>query len=363
RVCILTPAPTRLDRLAAAALRYTAGQTGTVARALVALLRADGLAHGTYADAAAARGATATEDAAALAAEAGVELEGLRALARAFAGAPAATILYDEAATLEPSGATLAADALELALLADQYGRPGAGAGPLLEDANSLGARDMGLLPDTLPGYAAVADDAARRRLGALWGGEVPPAPGLAYDAMVGGGVKALYVMGANPARHADLTGIAFLVAQDLTLTATAQRADVVLPAVSYAEKDGSFTNTERCVQAVKRALLPLPGARADWEILRDVARALGADWGYRSSAEVLAEIGRAAPIYGGVRRAALGACGLRWPLVAAAAGDGAATVAGSDYLTWEMLRAGVAAGAAGTPSEPEAAHAESESR
>jgi NADH-quinone oxidoreductase chain G len=363
-VYTLAAAPGRLDRLAAGALRYRAGQTGTVARALVALLRAEGLAHGAYADEVAARGAGVLGvlgDAAALAAEAGMDVDGLREVARAFAGAPAATILYDEQATLEPTGATLAADALQLALLADQYGRPGAGAGPLLEDANSLGARDMGLLPDTLPGYAAIGDDAARQRLGALWGGDLPAAPGLAYDAMLAGGVKALYVLGANPARHADLTGIEFLVVQDLTLTETAQRADVVLPAVSYAEKDGSFTNIERCVQAVKRALPPLPGAKPDWEILRDVARALGAEWSYRSSAEILAEIGQAAPIYGGVRRAALGAVGVRWPLTVAAAADGAATLSGSEYLTWEMLRAGVASARA--PGAPAAVHAGSESR
>ncbi|HEV2238107.1 MAG TPA: NADH-quinone oxidoreductase subunit NuoG, partial [Ktedonobacterales bacterium] len=338
KVYILTAAPTRLDRLAVAALRYQEGQAGTVARALLARVRAEGLAHGTYADE--ARGASAPEDAAALAATAGVALEGLRAVARAFAGAAAATILYDEAATLEPSGGTLAADALELALLADQYGKPGAGAGPLLEDANSLGARDMGLLPDTLPGYAAAGDEAARRRLGALWGGEVPAKPGLAYDAMLAGGVKALYVLGANPARHADLSGSEFLVVQDLTLTETAQRADVVLPAVSYAEKDGSFTNTERCVQAVRRAMIPLPGARADWEILRGVARALNLDWAYRGPGDVLAEIGRTVPIYAGLTRRALGASGLRWPIIASGVeGDGAAPLAGSPYLTGEMLR------------------------
>jgi NADH-quinone oxidoreductase subunit G len=358
KVYVLSPEPGRLDRLAAARVGYMAGQTGTVARALVALLRAEGLAHGDYADAAALG---ASGDAAALAAEAGADLEQLRAVVRAFADAPAATILYDERATLEPGGATLASDVLELALLAEQFGRPGAGAGPLLEDANSLGARDMGLLPDTLPGYAAVADDTTRERLGALWGGDLTATPGLAYDAMLAGGVKALYAMGANPARHADFTGLEFLVVQDLTLTETAQQADVVLPAVSYAEKDGSFTNTERCIQAVRRALLPLPGAKADWEILRDVARALGAAWDYRSSAAVLAEIGQAVPIYAGVSRAALGDSGLRWPLVQGAAEHGAARVAGSDYLTWEHLRAGVAS--AGAPVAPAAAHAGSEGR
>jgi predicted molibdopterin-dependent oxidoreductase YjgC len=358
RVFVLSAAPGRLDRLVAATLRYREGQAGTVARALNALLRAEGLARGAYAAEAADRGAP--EDAEALAAEAGADLEGLRAVARAFAEARAATLLYDEQATLEPTGATLAADALEMALLAGQYGRPGAGAGPLWEDANSLGARDMGLLPDTLPGYAPLTDDSARRRLEALWGGEVPPTPGLGYDALLAGGVKALYVMGANPARRADLTGIEFLVVQDLTLTETATRADVVLPAVSYAEKDGTFTNTERCIQAIRHALLPLPGARADWEILRDVARALGAGWGYRSSAEVLAEIGQAAPIYGGVSQAALGDSGLRWPLVpaASAAEDGAAPLAGSDLLTWEMWRAGDS-----TARAPEAAPAGSEGR
>jgi predicted molibdopterin-dependent oxidoreductase YjgC len=328
-----------------------------VARALKALLRTEGLTRGTYAAETADR--AIPEDAAALAAEAGADLEGLRAVARAFAQAPATTLLYDEQATLEPSGASLAADALELALLADQFGRPGAGAGPLWGNANSLGARDMGLLPDTLPGYAPLADDAARSRLGVLWDGEVPSTPGLAYDALLAGGVKALYVMGANPARRADLTGIEFLVVQDLTLTVTAERADVVLPAVSYAEKDGTFTNTERCIQAISRALLPLPGAKADWEILRDLARALGAGWGYRSSAEVLAEIGQAAPIYGGVSRAALGELGLRWPLVpASAAEDGAAPLADSDLLTWELWRAGGRDARA-----PEAAPAGSEGR
>jgi NADH-quinone oxidoreductase subunit G len=359
KVHVLSSEPDRLDRLAAGTLRYAPGQTGTVARALLALLRAEGLAHGDYAAANAA--AVTPEDAAALAAEAGADLEQLRAVVRAFAEAPAATILYDERATLEPGGANLAADVLELALLADQFGRPGAGAGPLLEDANSLGARDMGLLPDTLPGYGAVTDGAARERLGTLWSGDLGGAPGLTYDEMLAGGVKTLYVVGANPARHADLAGIEFLVVQDLTLTETAQRADVVLPAVSYAEKDGTFTNTERCIQAVRRALLPLPGAKADWEILRDVARALGAGWDYRSSAAVLAEIGQAAPIYAGVSRAALGDSGLRWPLVPAAAGDGAAVLVGSEHLTWEQLRAGVAS--AGAPDAPEAAHVGSESR
>jgi predicted molibdopterin-dependent oxidoreductase YjgC len=139
------------------------------------------------------------------------------------------------------------------------------------------------------------------------------------------------------------------MLVQDLFLTETARRADVVLPAVAYTEKDGSFTNTERCVQAVRRAMTPLPGARADWEILQDVARALGLRWSYRSAADVLTEIGRSVPIYAGVTHRALGASGVRWPLAPAGGrDDGARAVAGTAYLTGEMLRGDMPVGADG---------------
>jgi NADH-quinone oxidoreductase subunit G len=355
RVYVLTPQPNRLDHLAARAMRYEEGQTGTVARALLALIQREHLTRGAYAEQADSRMSQGVEETPeSLAARAGVAVEDLRELARALAGAPAATLLYDEMATGEPSGASLAEDVLQLALLTENYGRPGAGAGPLFEDANSLGARDMGLLPDTLPGYAPVHDATARARFAHLWGGSEPSADaGLDYAAMTAGGVKALYVMGADPARHTDPTAIErldFLVVQDLFMTETARRADVVLPAVAYTEKDGSFTNTERCVQAVRRAMRPLPGARADWEILVGVAQALGADWRYRSPTDILAEIGQAVPLYGGLTRAALGTSGVRWPL-ATMDGDGAATLVGSDHLTWDHLRDGAARGM--RPSAP----------
>ena len=119
--------------------------------------------------------------------------------------ARAATILYDEMATREPTGETLADDVLLLALATDNIGRPGAGSGPLFEDNNSLGARDMGVLPDLLPGYRSLADDQARSALSAVWNASVSATPGLDYDAMLApsSGLRALYVMGADPARHA----------------------------------------------------------------------------------------------------------------------------------------------------------------
>ena len=359
RVSVLSAEPTRLDRLATDVIRYQQGATPAIARALLNVITSEGLTRGEFAQSraasAAARGATVAQDTPERAqSSAGVDAIALRELARALATADGAVILYDEMATLEPGGDHLAADVLDLALLTGNYGRPGAGAGPLFEDNNSLGARDMGLLPDMLPGYRPVADAEARARLAASWGAEVPSDPGLAYEQMLNGGVKALYVMGADPARHRGPDGagaldqLDFLVVQDTFLTETAMRADVVLPAVAYTEKEGTFTNTERNVQVVRRAMLPLPGARADWEILMGVARALGLGWTYLSPVQILGEIARATPLYEGASRRALGESGARWPLLAGErTAEGRATVQGSPYLTWQMLEQGLTRSAA----------------
>lgn len=161
----------------------------------------------------------------------------------------------------------------------------------------------MGLLPDALPGYKDVAEK------------------GLSYHEMLNSpDIRALYVMGANPARH--LAGrppgsplhdnLQFLVVQDILLTETAQQADVVLPAVTFAEKDGSMTNIDHHVQAIRRALRPLPGAKADWEILLALARHLGHKWTYSSPQEVLLEIAATNQLYAGLTWEGLGAQGVR---------------------------------------------------
>jgi NADH-quinone oxidoreductase subunit G len=349
RVHVLSSEPTRLDRLAASVVRYKPGQTGAVARALLAFVFAEGKTRGAYAERHSRELAARSQELGAPAPDAssaGVALDVLRKLAGDIASAPAATILYDEMATREPDAETLAADVLLMALATDNVDRPGASAGPLLEDNNSLGARDMGVLPDTLPGYRSLADDSARGALGAAWNLPLSARPGLDYDQMLArdrGGVRALYVMGANPARHATpkqlaaIENLSLLVVQDLFLTETAQRAHVVLPTLSYAEKDGTFTNTERCVQVVRKAMTPLPGARADWEILTALADELGLGWRYGSPAEILAEIARTTSIYAGASRRALGQGGARWPLrpgpVDAA---GRASVIGTDSLAWD---------------------------
>ncbi len=223
----------------------------------------------------------------------------LQELADELVNAKGAIILYDEMATLEPGCANLAADLQALAVLSDNIGRPGAGVGPLFEDANSLGARDMGLLPNTLPGY------------------EVPQESGLPYDSILSNPqIKALFIMGANPVRHLQNvqlpSSLEFVVVQDVLPTETVQQADVVLPAVTFAEKDGTMTNVDHHVQVIRRALRPLPGAKADWEILVALARVLGESWTYASPRDIFREIADNNPFYAGLTMEDLGLQGIR---------------------------------------------------
>ncbi len=223
----------------------------------------------------------------------------LRSLAHEIAESNGAIILYDEMATLAPGCSDLAADLQTLAFITGNIGHPGAGVGPLFEDANSLGARDMGVLPDALPGYQLAREI------------------GMAYDGILSSpDIKALYVMGANPARHMEQQSlkphVEFLIVQDIILTETAQQADVVLPAVTFAEKDGSMTNVDHHVQAIRRALRPLPGAKPDWEILVELAQSLGKKWNYSSPQDVLLEIAANNPFYSGLDWDALGKQGVR---------------------------------------------------
>ena len=222
-------------------------------------------------------------------------------------------------------------------------------------EANSQGARDMGLLPDALPGHQLVSDAAVRDRLGKLWGAPLPAEPGLSYAQMIGGSLRALYVMGANPAADgltAEALGrLDFLVVQDFFLTETAQLADVVLPAVSFAEAEGAYTNLERRVQRGPQGISPVGESRADWQILAALAErwqtaqgapqtfevsetskvsgAKSADWkkkkqkaksgpaskpwNYPTLGAVLDEIGKAVPAYAGIRWETLGEGGLQW--------------------------------------------------
>lgn len=215
-----------------------------------------------------------------------------------------------------------------LALVLGQVGKPNAGLSPFRGHNNVQGGGgDMGTLPNKLPGYRDPTDPDVADEFEAVWGTRPPEEVGLkvteTFEAIHEGDLEALYVMGENPAlsepdlRHAEqaLEEVPFLVVQDIFLTETAKYADVVLPAASFAEKTGTFTNTERRVQMVGKALDPPGEARQDWAILQSLARRMGHDWNYASPSEVMDEIATVAPIYGGISHERLEReGGLQWP-------------------------------------------------
>lgn len=237
----------------------------------------------------------------------------IRRVARLYATAKNAAIFYTMGITQHTTGTNNVRALCDLALLCGMFGRPGTGVNPLRGQNNVQGSCDMGALADSLPGYMKVANPDAPAKVKTLWGCELSRTPGLSVAPMLGaaaeGKLAALYIMGENPmvtdantahVAHA-LEELDFLVVQDIFLTETAQKADVVLPAACWAEKDGTFTNTCRGVQRIRKGVEPPGEARADWQIIADVARALGANWTFASPEEVFEDIRRFVPSYAGI--------------------------------------------------------------
>ena len=215
-----------------------------------------------------------------------------------------------------------------LALLTGNVGKRNAGLSPFRGHNNVQGGGgDVGTLPNKLPGYQDVTDPDVLEAFESAWGVRPPGEVGLTvtetFEAIHEGDVEALYVMGENPAlsepdiTHAGaaLDSVGFLVVQDLFVTETAEYADVVLPAASFAEKEGTFTNTERRVQLVGKALDPPGEARQDWEIIQSLANRLGAEWAYEDPAEIFDELASVSPIYAGISHERLTTeGGIQWP-------------------------------------------------
>ncbi|MGB9872701.1 MAG: formate dehydrogenase subunit alpha [Anaerolineae bacterium] len=249
--------------------------------------------------------------------------------ARAYARSPASALLYCMGVTQHTVGTDNVLACANLALLCGQVGRPGTGLFPLRGQNNVQGASDMGALAELLPGYVPVADAEGRRRLAQLWRREdLPDSPGLSVvelmEAALEGRVRAMVVMGENPVvsdpasgeTMRALEGLEFLVVQDLFLTETARLAHVVLPAACWAEKSGSYTNTERRVQWSPKAVEPPGEARPDLDIIGELGRRLGLWKRVPGPEAVLAEINRAVPAYGGITPERLQAApeGIFWP-------------------------------------------------
>ncbi len=258
----------------------------------------------------------------------GVEPGLLRIAARTYALSPNSSIVYAMGITEHVTGTDNVLTLANLAMLCGQVGKRGSGINPLRGQNNVQGACDMGGLPDVYTGYQRVDDPAARAKFEEAWGALLPEEPGLTVvemiDAAAEGEIRAMYIMGENPmlsdpdinhVREA-LANLDLLVVQDIFLNETAELATVVFPACSFAEKDGTFTATDRRVQRVHRAIDPVGHSRADWEIVCDLARIMGAGgFAYRGAEEIFEEITRLTPSYAGMSYRRLEENGyLQWP-------------------------------------------------
>ncbi len=256
----------------------------------------------------------------------GVPADDIRRAARIYAEADRAAIIYAMGITQHTTGVDNVLSVANLAMMTGNVGKPGSGVNPLRGQNNVQGSCDVGALPDVYPGYQPVADDSKRAAFEALWGRKLPTKAGLTavemFDAAARGDVKMMWIMGENPIlsepnmKHtlAALKKLDFLVVQDIFLTETAEMADVVLPAASFAEKRGTYTNTERRVQPIRKALNPPGEALSDWRIINRIADKYGYQMKHKTSSEVFEEIALAVPQYGGISYHRVEVCGIHWP-------------------------------------------------
>ena len=244
----------------------------------------------------------------------GVSADDIKAAAQLYGKAEKGSIAYCMGVTQHVKGVDTVKSVANLAMITGNVGRESTGVNPLRGQCNVQGASDMGALPNVFTGYQKVSDDAAGQKFEQAWGCSLNSRPGLTltdmFDVAEEGKIKAMYVMGENPALsepnmgHAQkaLKNLEFLVVQDIFMTETAQFADVVLPAASFAEKEGTFTSTERRVSRVRKAIDPIGESKADWQIISDLAKQMGSSqFNYGSAAEIMDEISNLTPSYGGI--------------------------------------------------------------
>ncbi|HYA22900.1 MAG TPA: molybdopterin-dependent oxidoreductase [Terriglobales bacterium] len=253
-----------------------------------------------------------------------VSAERIEAAALAYAQAKSAALLYSTSMQ-ERTKASLQA-VVNLVLLTGNLGKPGAGLFALTEQNNLQGVCDMGMLPDRLPGYRPVTDDAARAELEALWKAKIPATAGIGSRPILADPqpchVKALWLCRYDPVSSSlfdvssSLRNLELIVMQHIFMTETAQRhAHVVLPTTAYGEERVSFTNTERRIQLAQQVVAPAAGLTPAWEQLIRLARLLGTDWNYNSAADVMEEIREAVPFYSGASYENLARdYGRQWP-------------------------------------------------
>jgi len=256
----------------------------------------------------------------------GVDAATLRRIAEMFAKNKPASIVYCMGITQHTTGVDNVKDLANLAMLTGNVGVASGGVNPLRGQNNVQGACDMGGLPNVFTGYQPVADEAANKKFSEAWGRPLSNKPGLTildmFTAIEAGKIKALYVIGENPLitdpdlRHVEaaLKHLDVFIVQDIFLTHTAKQATIVLPGTSFAEKDGTFSNTERRVLLVRQAIPPVGDSRPDWMITQDLSTRVGYPMHYDSPEAIFEEMKSLTPSYAGMTYARLAGNGLQWP-------------------------------------------------
>lgn len=334
QLILIDPREIDLAAFAALHLRQQPGTDIAIFNAMAHVIIAEGLVNETFIaertegfeELAAAVADWTPERAAAIS---GVPAEQIIAAARMYAGATNGAIFWAMGITQHTTGTDNVKALSNLALLTGHIGRPGTGLNPLRGQNNVQGACDMGGLPNVFPAYQPVASEEVRQKFAAAWGvplAKLSPTPGLTVTEIMhrvlDGRIRAIFIMGENPmlsdpnlnhVREA-LERVEFLAVQDIFPNETAEMADMVLPAVSFAEKTGTFTSTERRVQLIRPVLEPIGNARPDWQIITDLANRLDANWHYDSPADIFAEMATVTPSYAGMSHERLEKGGLQWP-------------------------------------------------
>lgn len=257
----------------------------------------------------------------------GVDKELIIKASRIYSQNTPSSIVYAMGITQHTHGTDNVFAISNLALLTGNIGKKSSGVNPLRGQNNVQGACDMGALPNVFPGYQKVSDPDVNAKFSRAWGVELDEKPGLThleiFDNINNGNIKVLYQVGENPVLSeansnnvkAALNKIEFMVVQDIFMSDTAKYAHVVLPAASFAEKNGTFTNTERKVQRIRKAIDPVGDSKEDWWIICEVAKRMGKKgFDFESVEDIMNEISSLTPIYGGIDYKRIEQEGIQWP-------------------------------------------------
>lgn len=254
-----------------------------------------------------------------------VPAETIRQFARKYATTDKAMIIFTMGVTQQTTGVKSIRALANLAMITGHVGRPSTGINPLRGQNNVQGAGDMGALPDFLPGYQRPEWPRTKERFTKSWG-DFSCLRGRniieMFNLMEEGIMKAAYIVGENPVlsdpdqTHTirSLEKVPFLVVQDIFLTETAEYADVVLPAASFLEREGTYTNTDRRVQMIHKVIEPVGNSKPDWEIIVEMMNRIGMDVNYQCPSDIMDEINETTDIYGGITHERIGEVGIQWP-------------------------------------------------